>query len=240
MLLSSLSLVQKSATKMRDELAGLLEIFHKVEEAGGKATISITTSLGVTKTKLEIVSPTPGSSNATSSSSPSAPGNQAAGRRRRRHRGARARARRNQRAAAHQTSLAEAAASVSLVPPLPLRLLPSPPPESGRRRVVSCVGRLELPSFNNLDGAPPSSPPCSPPPTPSRGWPPASTEGEDVVIDVGECVRDNGIIFSELYEVPPAKVRSSKPELGIGSFLEIDKHAGNFVNRFENDELWEF
>ena len=164
-------------------------------------------------------------------------GNQAAGRRRRRHRGARARARRNQRAAAHQTSLAEAAASVPLVPPLPLRLLPSPPPESGRRRVVSCVGRLELPSFNNLDGAPPSSPPCSPP---SGGWPPTSTKGEDVVIDVGECDRDNGINFSEMYEVPPAKVRSSVPELGIGSFLEIDKDTGNFVYRFENDELWEF
>ncbi len=70
MLPFSLTLVQKSATKMREELAELLEIFHKVEEAGGKATISITTSLGVTKTKLEIVSPTPGSSNATSSSSP--------------------------------------------------------------------------------------------------------------------------------------------------------------------------
>ena len=106
--------------------------------------------------------------------------------------------------------------------------------------MVSCVGRLELPSFNNLDGAPPSSPPCSPPPTPSRGWPPASTEGEDVVIDVGECDRDNGINFSEMYEVPPGKVRSSKPELGIGSFLEIDKDTGNFVYRFENDELWEF
>ena len=238
----SLSLVQNSATKMRDELAGLLEIFHKVEEAGGKATISITTSLGVTKTKLEIVSFTPGSSISTStlSSSPPAPGNQAAGRRRHRHRGARARARRNLRAAAHQTSLAEAAASVPLVPPRPLRLLPSPPPESGRRRVVSCVGRLEFPSFNNLDGAPPSSPPCSPPPTPSGGWPPTSTEGEDIVIDVGECERDNGILFSELYEVPPARVRSSKPELGIGSFLEIDKDTGNFVYKFENGELWEF
>ena len=106
--------------------------------------------------------------------------------------------------------------------------------------MVSCVGRLELPSFNNLDGAPPSSPPCSPPPTPSGGWPPTSTKGEDVVIDVGECDRDNGINFSEMYEVPPAKVRSSIPELGIGSFLEIDKHTGNFVYRFENDELWEF
>ena len=204
----------------------LMKIFHKVELEGGQATLSATTHEGKTKLKLEIVSPP---SATAPPSSPPAPG------RRRRHRGARARARRNQRAAAHQT---EAAASAPLAPPL--RLLPSPPPESGRRRVVSCVGRLELPSFNNLDGAPPSSPPCSPPPTPSGGWPPTSTKGEDVVIDVGECDRDNGINFSEMYEVPPAKVRSSIPELGIGSFLEIDKHTGNFVYRFENDELWEF
>ena len=43
---------------MRDELTGLLEIFHKIEEAGGKATLSITTSMGLTRTMLEIVSPT--------------------------------------------------------------------------------------------------------------------------------------------------------------------------------------
>ena len=71
---------------MGDELTGLLEIFHKVEETGGKATLSITTSMGLTKTKLEIVSPTPGSTASTSVSSPPAPGNQAAGRRRRRNR----------------------------------------------------------------------------------------------------------------------------------------------------------
>ena len=70
---------------MRDELTGLLEIFHKVEETGGKATLSITTSMGLTKTKLEIVSPTPGSTASTSVSSPPAPGNQAAGRRRHRN-----------------------------------------------------------------------------------------------------------------------------------------------------------
>ena len=31
-------------------------------------------------------------------------------------------------------------------------------------RMVSCVGRLEVPTFSNLDGAPPS--PCSPSPSP--------------------------------------------------------------------------
>ena len=109
---------------------------------------------------------------------------------------------------------------------------------------MSCVGRLELPSFNNLDGAPPSSPPCSPPPTPSRGWPPASTEGEDVVIDVGTCgwaggYRD-GIRFCSLYKTPPAKVKSSITELGTGFFVEVDKGTGNYVYEMENGELYEF
>ena len=117
----------------------LMKIFHKVELEGGQATLSATTHEGKTKLKLEIVSPP---SATAPPSSPPAPG------RRRRHRGARARARRNQRAAAHQT---EAAASAPLAPPL--RLLPSPPPDSGRRQVLSCGERL--PSFSNLDGAPP-------------------------------------------------------------------------------------
>ena len=60
----------------------------------------------------------------------------------------------------------------------PLHILPSPSPSSGRRRVVSCVGRLEVPTFSNLDGAPPSPSPCSPSPSPSGGWPPTK---DDVV-----------------------------------------------------------
>ena len=52
---------------------------------------------------------------------------------------------------------------------------------------------------------------------------------------------DNGIIlFCELYKIPPAKVRSSKPELGIGTFLKIDKESEIFVYKFENGELYEF
>merc|ERR1712012_385149 len=75
------------------------------------------------------------------------------------------------RAAAHQ---AEAAASAPLA--TPLRLLPSPPPDSGRRQVLSCGERL--PSFSNLDGAPPSSPspppaPAPPPPLPPSPAPPS-------------------------------------------------------------------
>ena len=127
----------------------LIKIFHKVELEGGQATLSATTHEGKTKLKLEIVSPP---SATAPPSSPPAPGHRC------RHRGARARARRNQRAAAQQ---AEAAASAPLAPPL--RLLPSPTPDSGRRQVLSCGERL--PSFSNLDGAPPSSP--SPPPAPA-------------------------------------------------------------------------
>ena len=158
--------------KMRDELTGLLEIFYKVEEAGGKATLSITTFMGVTNTKLDIVSPTPSSTVSTSPSSPPAPGNQAAGRRRRRNRGAAARARRNQRAAASQATLAEVDPPPRLPPsppPRPLRHLLSPSPTSGRRRVMS-LGRPEMPTFStlNLDGS--SSPPPAPPP-PSQSTP---------------------------------------------------------------------
>ena len=122
---------------------------------GGKSTI-----------KLQLESPSPSPLTATTTTLPPSPG------RRRRHRGAAARARRRQRAADHQASLAQAATSVPLVPPCrPLHILPSPPPASGRRRVVS-VERSDMPTFSsiNLDGsssptstpAPPSSPPSQP------------------------------------------------------------------------------
>ena len=35
-----------------------------------------------------------------------------------------------------------------------LQVLCSPHPDSGTRQVMSCVGRLDLPTFSNLDGAP--------------------------------------------------------------------------------------
>ena len=49
--------VQISAAEMGDELTSLLAIFKKVEESGGQAILSVTTKSGVTKTKLELVSP---------------------------------------------------------------------------------------------------------------------------------------------------------------------------------------
>ena len=96
----------------------------------------------------------------------------------------RARARRNQRAAEHQAALAEAATSAPLEDsPLrpPLKLLPSPPAYSGRRKVIT-MEKLDVPTFSsvNLDGSssPPPSPPTSslspstPTPTPTLRRPP--------------------------------------------------------------------
>ena len=149
-----------SEEKMGDELTLLLEVFHKIEKAGGQATLSASTAGGKSKFKLEV---------ATSAAPPSvSPSTSSTSGRRHRRRGARARARRNQRAAAHQASLAEAATGVPLDPPRPLQLHPSPPPASGRRQVMS-VGRLDMPSFSslNLDGSTSPTPvPPSPPPPP--------------------------------------------------------------------------
>ena len=46
-----------------------------------------------------------------------------------------------------------------------LRLLPSPPPESGRRQVTT-VARMDVPTFSTLNVDGPSSPPPSRPPPP--------------------------------------------------------------------------
>ena len=43
-----------SEEKMGDKLTILLEAFHKIEKAGGQATLSLSTSSGKTKVKLEI------------------------------------------------------------------------------------------------------------------------------------------------------------------------------------------
>ena len=145
-----------SEEKMGDELTILLEAFHKIEKAGGQATLSVSTSCG--KTKVKLVTSTTAAPPSVSPSTSSTPG------RRHRRRSARARARRNLRAAAHQASLAEAATSVPLDPPRPLQLHPSPPLASGRRQVIT-VARPEVPTFPtlNVDG-PSSPPPAAPPP----------------------------------------------------------------------------
>ena len=150
---------------MGDELPLLLEIFNKIEKAGGQATLCVATGGGKTKVKLEITTtPAP-----PTGSTPTSSG------RRQRRRGPRARARRNQRAAAHQAALAEAAAtSAPLRSPTP-RLLPSPPPESGRR-LVTAVARPDMPTFStlNVDGHLSPPPPPTPPPTSPTPPPPTS------------------------------------------------------------------
>ncbi len=139
-----------SEEKMGDELTILLEAFHKIEKAGGQATLSVSTSCG--KTKVKLVTSTTAAPPSVSPSTSSTPG------RRHRRRSARARARRNLRAAAHQASLAEAATSVPLDPPRPLHLHPSPPPASGRRQVTT-VARPDVATFPTLNVDGPSSPP---------------------------------------------------------------------------------
>ena len=138
--------------------------------------MSLATVGGKTKMKLEIGTTPEPPNESSSTSSPTG--------RRHRRRGPRARALRNQRAAAHQAALAEAATSAPLEDPParpPLQLLPSPPADSGRRKVIS-VEKLDVPTFSsiNMDGSsspPPSSPtpspsPTTPTPTPSSCRPP--------------------------------------------------------------------
>ena len=149
-------------------MTSLLVILKKVEECGGQATLSVTTKSGVTKTKLVIVSQ-PSTATETTSS-PAAP---PSGGQRRRRRGPAARAKVNARAAQHRATLAgkttppaaggptSASLGAHLPPQRPLRIHPSPAPDSGQRQVIS-LGRGKLPahSFLNLDGStlPPSSP----------------------------------------------------------------------------------
>ena len=68
----------------------------------------------------------------------------------------------------------------------------------------------------------------------------ASSGEEEDIIQVGTCDRDNGIRFCYLYNIPPAKVKSTITELGTGIFCEIDKETGNYVYEFENGGLCEF
>ena len=163
---------------MGDELSLLLEIFNKIEKAGGQATLCVATGGGKTKVKLEITTtPAP-----PTGSTPTSSG------RRQRRRGPRARARRNQRAAAHQAAqAAEAATRASLDRPPP-RLLPSPPPESGRRQVTA-VARPDAPTFFTLNVDGPSSPP--PPPQPPLSMRPpfcySNCEEDHHCPDCGRC-----------------------------------------------------
>ena len=116
-------------------------------------------------------------------------------------------------------------------PGRPLRILPSPSPASGRRRVTSCAGRLEVPMVLtpvlNLDGGEPSLPsPTSPLHTPSRE---AEVDEEEVKEEeekeeeeiLPHVLCDYGVhALHEFYAIPPAKIRH--PYYGIGTFKSID------------------
>ena len=60
---------------MRDEVLSLLELFFKIEERGGQATLAVTTDSGKTKIKFEVASP---STTFGTGSSPSMPTSSAA------------------------------------------------------------------------------------------------------------------------------------------------------------------
>ena len=160
---------------MRDEVLSLLELFFKIEERGGQATLAVTTDSGKTKIKFEVASPSTtfgtGSMPTSSAAPQPAPG--------KRKRSGAARRKAKLRAAAHQATLAAAvlvpppplppSASSPPRPPRPLHHLLSPSPSSGRRRVMP-LGRPEMLTFTslNLDGAtspPPTTPSSTPPPS---------------------------------------------------------------------------
>ena len=87
------------------------------------------------------------------------------------------------------------------------------------------VGRGErLPSFSQCDGQ-----------DDAISSSPTAAVVEDDIIDVGEAERD-GTPLCETFKVPPAKVRSSKPAWGIGTFLKVDSTSGNFVFEFQNGD----
>ena len=152
----------------------MLELFFKIEERGGQATLAVTTDSGKTKIKFEVASPSTtfgtGSMPTSSAAPQPAPG--------KRKRSGAARRKAKLRAAAHQATLAAAASAASPPsasspprPPRPLHHLLSPSPSSGRRRVMP-LGRPEMLTFSslNLDGAT-SLPPTTPSPTPPPSSP---------------------------------------------------------------------
>ena len=229
------------------ELNQLYGTFCRVWAAGGQATLTTTSLEGIVTAKLEVklgqsTGARPGAPPhlCTAKAFPfqhEAPASGAV--RRPCHRGPAAKAKSRARAAAHQAAKAAAAPvqestpgtptstpapNAPLAAPKPLTLLPSPPASDGRRLVVS-VGRGErLPSFSQCDGqddATLSSP--------------TAAVVEDDIIDVGEAERD-GTPLCEEFEVPPAKVKSSKPAWGIGTFVKVDSKSGNFVYEFQNGD----
>ena len=64
-------------------------------------------------------------------------------------------------------------------------------------------------------------------------------EEEENIIDIGNGDIDKIAPFCSVYSTPPEKVKCSDPELGIGTFYEIDKSSGHYVYQFQNGRLFE-
>ena len=95
------------------------------------------------------------------------------------------------------------------------------PPASSERRQVTVVGREKvLPSFTQLDGEEDVSLLCA-------------AEKEENIIVMEETWFDDPP-FSELYKVPPAKVRHPDPDFGIGTYVRTNTDSGNFLYEFQN------
>ena len=94
------------------------------------------------------------------------------------------------------------------------------PPASSERRQVTVVGREKvLPSFTQLDGEEDVSLLCA-------------AEKEENIIAMEETWFDDPP-FSELYKVPPAKVRHPDPDFGIGTYVRTNSDSGNFLYEFQ-------
>merc|ERR1712126_42619 len=92
---------------------------------------------------------------------------------------------------------------------------------------MSCAGRVErTPSFSNLDGANSQSGSSS---TTTSDCDENENEEEENIIDIGNGDIDKIAPFCSVYSTPPEKVKCSDPELGIGTFYEIDKSSGHYV-----------
>ena len=171
---------------MGDELAILLDLLKSFKKAGRLATLTLSPKGSkTTKVKLEVEledaslsSPPTTTASAPSTSLPSSPDCQAARVRLRPRRSAAKRAKANAWAAQHRAFLAlpfpggDYGATLgppdpSPPQPRPLHIHPSPQHDSGSRQVITVGREVELPSFSQLDGDPPS--PTSPSPvTPSE------------------------------------------------------------------------
>ena len=65
-----------------------------------------------------------------------------------------------------------------------------------------------------------------------------AAEKEEVIIAMEETWFDD-LPFSELYKVPPAKVRHPDPDFGIGTYVRTNSDSGNFLYEFQNGDWLE-